>query len=249
MRGKRPEKAKLRFFVTGTDTGAGKTVVCAALARCLMESGKTVSMIKPFQTGCSEDVVADADFVHLSMKKRFNPDVSSPYRLKEALAPMVAAQIENVEFDMPLIAKIIETEAEKHDAVIVEGAGGLLVPIKKNYYMADFAMDLGFQTIIAAKPGLGTINHTLLTVEVARARNLQITGVVICGYPTEAKLCEKTNLLFLRENKAAEKIVGVIPFFAVLDVEGGVVAALEEKPCREFFTSDLCGLLDEEADI
>ena len=249
MRERIPENEKLRFFITGTDTGAGKTVVCAALARCLMESGKTVSMIKPFQTGCSGDTVTDADFVHISMGKRFNPDVSSPYRLREALAPMFAAQIENVEFDMRGIVKIIETEAEKHDAVIVEGAGGLLVPIKKNYYMADFAMDLGFQTVIAARAGLGTINHTLLTVEAARTRNLQITGVVICGYPTETEVCEKTNLLFLRENEMAEKIVGVIPFFDDLDVEGGVVSALAEKDCRRFFTSDLCGLLDEKTDI
>ncbi len=240
------EKAKSLFFITGTDTGAGKTVASAALARCLMQTGGTVSMIKPFQTGCSGDIVSDADFVHRVTKKNFKPEVSSPYRLKEPLAPMFAAEIENSEFSIEKILKIVESEAATHDAVIVEGAGGLLVPIEKNYFMADFALDLGFKTIIVARAGLGTLNHTLLTVEAARARKLEIAGVVICGYPREEKMCEQRNLLFLNSaGQLTEKIVGIIPFFPGLDVESGKTGELDKKDCRLFFTSDLSGLLDE----
>lgn len=234
----------MHFFVTGTDTGAGKTVVCAALARCLMAGGKTVSMIKPFQTGCGSGEITDADFVHRAMGKKFDPGTSSPCRLKEPLAPMVAAEIEGKQFDIPAILKIVEKEAEKHDAVIVEGAGGLFVPIRENYFMADFALDLGFRTVIAARAGLGTINHTFLTLEAARAGKLEIAGVVICGYPRKQKICEETNLLFLRKSQKG-KVAGVVPFIPGINVEQGRVGALTEEDCRLFFTPDLGGLLDE----
>ncbi len=243
MREQTQNGGKPLFFVTGTDTGVGKTVVCAALARCLIEAGKTVSMIKPFQTGCLGEDVTDADFVHRVMGKPFTPSVSSPYCLKAPLAPMVAAEIENTSFDIGGILKIVESESAVHDAVIVEGAGGLLVPIKKNYSMADFASDLGFKTIIAAHAGLGTINHTLLTIEAATARNLEIAGVVICGYPQGKNVCEETNLIYLRER--GQKIVGIIPFLDGLDVEGGKVDALVGRKCRSFFTPDLFGSFDE----
>ncbi|WP_462136893.1 dethiobiotin synthase [Candidatus Mycalebacterium sp.] len=243
LREQTPNSEKPRFFVTGTDTGAGKTVVCAALARCFMEAGKTVSMIKPFQTGCLGENVTDADFVHRAMGKPFTPSVSSPYCLKEPLAPMVAAEIENTSFDIGGILEIVESESATHDAVIVEGAGGLLVPVKKDYSMADFASDLGFKTLIAARAGLGTINHTLLTVEAARARDLEIAGIVICGYPQGKNVCEETNLIYLRER--GQKIAGIIPFLDGLDVEGGKADSLVGRNCRSFFTSDLLGSLDE----
>ncbi len=245
MRGKNSEILKPHFFVTGTDTGAGKTVVCAALARCLMAGGKTVSVIKPFQTGCAAGEVSDADFVHRVMGKKYEPQISSPCRLKEPLAPMVAAELEGREFDIPGILEIIRREMKKHDAVIVEGAGGLLVPIRKDYFMADFALELGFKAVIAARAGLGTINHTLLTVEAARTRNLNIAGIVMCGYHPEQNVCEETNLLFLRNGMQGEKIVGVVPLIAGLNVERGRPGALIEKNCRLFFTSALGGLLDE----
>ena len=91
---------------------------------------------------------------------------------------MVAAEIENTDFDIGGIMKIVRSESSSHDAVVVEGAGGLLVPIDKDYSMADFASDLKFKTVIAARAGLGTINHTLLTVEAAQARSLDIAGIV-----------------------------------------------------------------------
>ncbi len=245
MRRKNSKISKPHFFVTGTDTGAGKTVVCAALARCLMAGGKTVSMVKPFQTGCAAGEVSDADFVHRVMGKKFEPQISSPCRLKEPLSPFAAAELEGRKFDMPEIFELIEKETQRYDAVIVEGAGGLLVPIMKNYFMADFALDLGFRTVIAARAGLGTINHTLLTVEAAKARNLQTEGVVICGYPLRRSVCEETNLLFLRSGTQGGKIVGIIPFIPGLKVEGGAAGALAEKDCRLFFTPALGGLLDE----
>lgn len=242
MREQKPNGKIPHFFVTGTDTGAGKTVVCAALACCLIKAGKTVSMIKPFQTGCLGEDITDADFVHRAMGKPFNPSVSSPYCLKEPLAPMVAAEIEKTCFDIGGILKIVESESATHDAVIVEGAGGLLVPIKKNYSMADFASDLEFKTVITARAGLGTINHTLLTIEAARARKLEIAGVVICGYPKEKNVCEETNLTYLKER--GQKIVGIIPFFDGLDVESGKTGNLAGCDCRSFFTPDLFGVLD-----
>ncbi len=242
MSGQEPDGAKLRFFVTGTDTGAGKTVVCAALARCLMAAGKTVSAIKPFQTGCAAGDTTDAEFVHLVMGKSFNPERANPYSLQEPLAPMMAAEIENTGFDIQKLLTLIKEETENHDAVIVEGAGGLLVPIRDDYSMADFAAELGFRTVIAARAGLGTINHTLLTVEGARARNLEIAGVVICGYPEQESVCEETNLDFL---SSRARVAGVVPFIRGLNVEKGRPETLAERDCRSFFTPDLLGTLDE----
>lgn len=240
--------AKPRFFITGTDTGVGKTVVCAALARCLMAGGLTVSVVKPFQTGCLPGVVCDSEFVHRAMGKSFDPSVSSPCRLAEPLAPMMAARIEGAEIDVAKVAGIISAQTEAHDAVIVEGAGGLMVPITEGYFMADFAAELtakrGFRTVVAARAGLGTLNHTILTVEAARARGLDVAGVVVCGYPPAAGVCEETNLAFLRsEERRVGKVAGVVPFFEGLSVEDGKPGGLAREDCRRFFTEELFGCL------
>lgn len=244
MASKQSKGAKPHFFVTGTDTGVGKTVVCAALARCLMDGGMTVSVVKPFQTGCLPGVVCDSEFVHRTIGKSFVPSLSSPCRLKEPLAPMMAARIEGAEIDVPKVMEIISEQRRTHDAVIVEGAGGLMVPISEGYFMADFAAELGFKIVIAARAGLGTINHTILTVEAARARGLDVAGVVICGYPSQAGVCEETNLAFLRsEGERVGKVAGVIPFIEGIDVEGGSAGALANEDCRRFFTAELFGFL------
>ena len=189
-----------------------------------MAGGMTVSVVKPFQTGCLPGVVCDAEFVHRAMEKSFVPSVSSPCRLREPLAPMMAARIEGAEIDVEKVTEVIGEQSRTHDAVIVEGAGGLMVPINEGYFMADFAADLGFRTVIAARAGLGTINHTILTVEAARA----------------------TNLAFLRrEERRVGKVAGVVPFIEGLDVEGGVAGALAREDCRRFFTPELFGILGE----
>ncbi|MCY3973275.1 MAG: dethiobiotin synthase [Candidatus Dadabacteria bacterium] len=248
MAAKQSKGAKPHFFITGTDTGAGKTVVCAALARCLMAGGMTVSVVKPFQTGCLPGVVCDSEFAHRAMEKSFTPSVSSPCRLREPLAPMMAARIEGAEIDVAKVMEVIGEQSRTHDAVIVEGAGGLMVPISEGYFMADFAADLGFKTVIAARAGLGTLNHTILTVEAARARGLEVAGVVICGYPSPAGVCEETNLAFLRtEEERVGKVAGVIPFIEGLDVEDGAAEGLAREDCRRFFTAELFGVMGEES--
>lgn len=218
------------IFVTGTDTGVGKTFVAAALAAALRRRGLDVGVMKPFQSGepsekpgeLSGDALALARAAGLTPPrgdppKTANyaawdpPELICPYSLRQPLAPRPAAEIEGVEIDLERV-KAAYTELERrHELVLVEGAGGLAVPIKGDYLMADLATDLGLPLLVVARAALGTINHTVLTVEYARRRGLEIVGVVLNGYHEEApSLAERTNP-GLVEELARVPVLGLLP--------------------------------------
>ena len=162
------------IFITATDTGVGKTLVAAGLAALLRERGIDVGVMKPVSAGGDEDVCT---LVRASGAA--DPlDLVSPVRLKSPLSPNVASQREGVAIDPDRIVEAFSRLSSAHDVVIVEGAGGLLVPITDTFSMADLGVRLGLPVLIVARAALGTINHTLLTVEAAQARGLSVLGVV-----------------------------------------------------------------------
>ena len=227
------------IFVTGTDTGVGKTVVSAALAWSLKQSGKKVAVMKPVQTGTDSGGYLDIEFVHSVIEASYSLDEVCPYRFPHPLAPLVAANIAGEKIDLERIKSCFYNLSSIHDTVIVEGAGGLLVPITDAYLMSDLAFNLGLSLIIVTRPGLGTLNHMLLTVESAKARGLKVMGIVINQFPSHPGLAERTNPELILK-MTGEPILGILPFDLGICVEEGRIGKLREIASASF-TSELGG--------
>lgn len=204
--------------MTGTDTGVGKTVVTAAIASLFVGLGRRVGVYKPIQTGIEADGSGDLSFIRAVVGNRRFLRTDSAYNLKAALAPAVAARLEDANIVKERLIGGYGDLASATDMVLVEGAGGLLVPIDDGYLMADLARDLGLSIVVVTRPGLGTINHTVLTVEAARRRGLVVAGLVICDFPSIPDIAARTNPAVLVRS-ATVPLLGAIPHLPDLSVE------------------------------
>jgi len=183
------------FFITTTDTGVGKTVFTAALAERLRGEGRAVIAMKPIATGVAgAGVSSDTLFLECAAQSGESPERLTPLAFRAPLAPAVAARLEGRAIDLAALAEHCRSVAARYEVTLVEGVGGLLVPLTDGACVADFAKELGLPLIVVARPGLGTLNHTALTVESARGRGLAVAGIVISGWPEEPGLAEETNL-------------------------------------------------------
>jgi dethiobiotin synthetase len=171
------------LFITGTDTGVGKTCVAAGIASALRGQGVEVGVMKPVETGCTvrKGALEPNDALSLMRAAKVDDDLDlvNPYRFKVPIAPSVAAAQEGTSIDMRRLATTFRKLARKHAFMIVEGAGGILVPLTARRSFLDLAALLCLPVLIVARPGLGTINHTLLTVMALRYRKLPIAGIVL----------------------------------------------------------------------
>jgi len=183
------------IFVTGTDTGVGKTVAAATLARLLRLNGVNVGVMKPVTSGCRNDqgelISEDAELLCEAAGVQYGAD-SAPYCLREPLAPAEAAKIDGVRIDFARIREAFDRLSAIHDYVIVEGAGGLMVPLSGGLLIADLVRELGLPLLVVARPGLGTINHTVLTCFAAQQMGLTVAGVIVNGMPEQPDLAEKS---------------------------------------------------------
>ena len=184
-------------FITGTDTGVGKTFITLALARALMARGIDVGVMKPISCGPMDD--NDAVYLKKELKISDPLDLINPIRLRLPLAPYAASAILRKKIDLKKIFKAFKKLLITHEIVLVEGVGGVLVPIKKNYFAADLAKDLNIPAIIVARAGLGTINHTLMTIEALKARKVDILGIIMNGYK-DKDISERTNAVVISEH-------------------------------------------------
>ena len=201
-----PGRVPNGLFVTGTDTGAGKTVVAAAIAAALAEQGKRVAVFKPVITGTAEPVEGPPDDLLLAASARSpqeRPEVAT-YRFSPPVSPHLAARLAGVRIERSTLLDSACRAAAGADVLVVEGVGGLMVPLRDDYLVRDFAIDLGLPLIVAAPPGLGTINHCLLTVAAARAADLDVSGVVLTPWPDEPSEMELSNLVTVATIGAVE---------------------------------------------
>jgi dethiobiotin synthetase len=167
------------LFVTATDTGVGKTEVACALLRAARAAGLDAVGMKPAQSGATPGEPTDAERL-LEASDGVEPlEAICPYALRAPLAPAVAARLEGKEISLPRLLEAARALAARHAALIVEGAGGLLVPLTERETYADLAAALGLPVLVVARAGLGTVNHTALTVEALRRRGLAIAGIVL----------------------------------------------------------------------
>jgi dethiobiotin synthetase len=176
-------------FVTGTDTEVGKTLVAGAIARRLRRSGRRVEVFKPAATGCRrtrEGLVSDdTEFLAACADSRMMLADITPVRYRTALAPNVAAEREGRPVDLEAIFQAYARVAVAGEVLVVEGVGGLLCPISNDFWVIHFARMTRLPLVIVARAGLGTINHTLLTLHAARSAGLSVAGVVINRYRLE----------------------------------------------------------------
>jgi dethiobiotin synthetase len=181
-------------FVTGTGTEVGKTVVAAVIAHTLAEEGHRVAVFKPAVTGLDEAGEADHELLRRAAGSHQSDGEIAPYRYGPPASPHLAAAMAGEEIDPARLRAAARAMAAGADALVCEGVGGLLVPLAPGYLVRDLAVDLGYPLVIAAAPGLGTINHTLLTIESARAAGLQVATVVLGPWPQEPTEVERSNL-------------------------------------------------------
>jgi dethiobiotin synthetase len=174
-------------FVTGTDTGAGKSVVAAAICAALRARGERVAAFKPVVTGLDEpdDSGWPPDHELLAAAAGVPPGDVAPLVFGPAVSPHLAASMAGVAIEPAELLAAAREAARGADAVVAEGVGGLLVPLTLGYAIRDLARDLALPVVVAARPGLGTINHTLLTVESAQAVGLEVRGIVMGPWPDE----------------------------------------------------------------
>ena len=179
-------------FVTGTDTEVGKSVVAASACAALAAAGARVAAFKPVVTGLDEEpgeFGRDHELLASVANAGQSPEQVAPYRFGPPVSPHLAAELAGVTIEP---AELVAA-ARRHDLLVCEGVGGLLVPITPGYLVRDLAVDLHLPVVIAARPGLGTINHTLLTVEAARAGGLAVAGVVMTPWPGDPTAMQRSN--------------------------------------------------------
>lgn len=199
------------IFVTATDTEVGKTVVAAAVAAALRAAGEPVAAYKPAVTGLDAPVPGvPADHELLAQVTDDEPERVAPYRFGPAVSPHLAARLAGTAIDPEVLRATARERAARTGTLVAEGVGGLLVPLTDDGYLVrDLARDLGLPLLIAARPALGTINHTLLTVEAARAAGLDVRAIVLTPWPAAPGTLETSNRETLERLAGCE--VAVLP--------------------------------------
>jgi dethiobiotin synthetase len=193
------------LFVTGTGTEVGKTVVASAIAHAAHAAGDRVAVFKPAVSGLDDhplmpevwegaDELPDHALLRLAAGSRQGDEQIAPYRYGPAVSPHLAAEMAGERIDPDRLRGAALAATEDADLLVCEGVGGFLVPLTTDYAVSDLAQDLALPVVVAASPGLGTINHTLLTVQAVRAAGLEVAAVVLTPWPSQPSEMERSNL-------------------------------------------------------
>jgi dethiobiotin synthetase len=175
------------LFVTGTDTGVGKTVLTAGIVAALRARGHDAGVAKPIQSGAlADDPTGDAMLLKRWTGVAESASEIAPYSFAAPLAPLVAAGLEGRTVTLAEAVEAAQAIADRYETVVVEGAGGLMVPLGPDWTVADLAVELGLPLVVVARAGLGTVNHSTLTVRVARSVGLDVVGVILNGAGDES---------------------------------------------------------------
>ncbi|WP_434743929.1 dethiobiotin synthase [Micromonospora sp. SH-82] len=225
------------MLVTGTDTGVGKTVVTAAITAAAQAAGLRVAVVKPGQTGTADGTPTDLDEVNRLAAPMTGRTLAS---FPDPLAPLAAARMAELEpLELYTAVDAIRAEVDKHDLVLIEGAGGLLVPMGvrpsgEPWTVADLAVSLDAPAVVVARAGLGTLNHTALTLEALHRRAVP-AGIVIGAWPAEPELVHWANLTDL-----VPDLLGALP-----DGAGTMDPGVFRRSAPGWLTPALYGVLDD----
>lgn len=199
------------FFVTGTDTNVGKTIISSGLAAVLKEKKVDVGVFKPLLSGIArEDPASDTSLLKQMSQTSLSYEEITPFEFKEPLAPYVAGKLEGKAIGIEEVLSHWEKIREKHEFFIVEGVGGISVPLGEGFLVSDLIKALQLPLVIVARPNLGTFNHIFLTVQYAKSMGLSIAGIVLNGINDHPGLAEKTNPDLI-EKLCCVPILGITP--------------------------------------
>jgi dethiobiotin synthetase len=200
------------LFVSGTDTGVGKTLVAAALARHFSAKGLKVGVIKPVETGVAQTSKPgpDAELLRWAAQSDAPDEIVAPYRFPLAAAPAQAANAVGEMIDCEQIVAACRKLRQESDLLLVEGAGGLMVPLRGGFLVADLVLQLQLQLLVVSRPTLGTLNHTLLTTFCARTMEIELAGLVINRMPEKPGAVE-AEAPHLLASLASADLLGVLP--------------------------------------
>lgn len=221
------------LFITGTDTGVGKSLIAAALAKLLTERGVKVGILKPAETGVADPkrLGPDATLLKWAANSGQTDEQICPYRLRDALAPAVAASREQIRINYSNLLEQAHQTIASHDFTIIEGAGGLMVPLAGGLLMADFAQALKLPLVVVCRPNLGTINHTLMTLFTAKTMELPVAGYLINNMPAIKTAAEETVAHSLA-SMTADELLGVLDSVGGTEQEkvSKLVAQIKKMP-------------------
>lgn len=228
------------FFITGTGTDVGKTIAAAGVTRRLLKQGVDAMIMKPVQTGSLNGTAPDVDFLSQAGEISVAPEARqhvTPFLYEPACSPHLAAKLAGKPISIPAILSSAQWLAARHQVLVVEGAGGLMVPLGEHSMMIDLISALALPVILTAHAGLGTINHVLLSLEALRIRNLKIAGVVI----SETVPTSDEDRFILEDNSQAIKAFGNVRVLARIPWLGKPVdlGLLDSS----FESCDLAGML------
>ena len=214
---------KAGLFVTGTDTGVGKTLIAGAIAKILTEKGVKVGVFKPIATGCKRSwdglTSDDTEFLAYCANSDLSLSTITPVGYPTPAAPVVSAACDGPAVDFDRIAAAYKDICQNSDIVVVEGIGGVRVPLTAEFDLLDLAVEFALPVVIVARPNLGTINHTLMTIDCVRAAELKIAGVVINNYnATESTVAEDTAPEVIAK-WGGVSVLSVVPFDETADIE------------------------------
>jgi dethiobiotin synthetase len=212
------------LFVTGTGTGVGKTILSAALLAAMRAAGEPVRAYKPVVTGLDEPAGEwPPDHELLALAAGTKAEEVAPLRYGPAVSPHLAAELAGETIDPA--ALVAGARGGPDQTLVVEGVGGLLVPLAHDFTVRDLAVELELPLVVAATPGLGTINHTLLTVEAARGAGLNVVAVVLTPWPAGPSRMELSNQRTIAR-------LGAIEVATLEEISGADIPALERVGAR-----------------
>jgi len=215
----------ISFFVTATDTDVGKTYISKGLACAFSKLGKRVGYFKPFQSGIVKNESTDAEIIREACK---DAAIKNSYITKTPSAPSLSAKIDGVEIKLEKVKNDYEDFKKGLDVVIAEGSGGLYVPVTPNKLMSDTIKMLKIPVLVVARPNLGTVNHTLMTLKCLETEDIKVLGVVISGYPEGSNDPSILNAKKMIERYSNHKVLSQIPKNAVEDDFKPLINLLEE---------------------
>ncbi len=202
------------YFITATDTGVGKTTITAALAASIKKSGVDVGIMKPVATGVMQKTgfkSSDVSILYNAAKVTDPENEINPIFMPLPVSPYDASKILDLKFDKKIIFEQFAKLKNKHEMMLVEGIGGILTPLTRDYFVADLIKDLGLETIIVTRSTLGTLNHTMMTIKTCRDYKIPIKGILVNNYDEKGGPAEKNSPTTIHEITGVP-ILGVLPF-------------------------------------
>ena len=202
------------YFITGTDTGVGKTAITAGLAGSMRKLGINVGVMKPIASGIPQKTgskSSDVDIIMEASKTKDSEELINPVFLPIPTSPYDATKLLSLPVDMPLILTTFTKLLSVHDVLLVEGIGGIMTPITKNFFVAGMIKAMGIETIIVTRATLGTLNHTMMTHQLCKDYGIKVKGLVINNFDEKGTAAEKNAPITLHEITGLD-ILGVVPF-------------------------------------